>query len=313
MLEQKSYKSLCKLSFTPNCLTTSATLLACGGQNGELHLSALGPITRDTTTVLDGPERGNQRPWSLTMTLPHTSINNSFLLLPAYTGNTPLPTRAPSPTNTPSSSSIHQNSGSAYARRSSLHPTSPDPSAQSGLGIATFPNSLPFGHDQHEQPENRPSATYSTWAQNIRMRARRQSSGGVHVSWLGSQRRRDDDDDQDVTSAVLEDEDMDMEGYQVVVPPAPRIIRSGFTPFVSPHQADDQHLELEDESRLDSTTYSGPATWQTPTLAPIWQHDPASVTPHWITPSGQTRPTMVYCSAVRRTSEPSGGSGDDGG
>lgn len=82
-----------------------------------------------------------ESPWSMTMTLPNTSINNSFLLLPAYRGNTPLPTRASSPVTN------HYRNG---VRSGSYIPDGN--SSQTGLGIATYPNSVPFGStDRDEQ------------------------------------------------------------------------------------------------------------------------------------------------------------------
>ena len=95
---------------------------------------------------LSPPSSRRQReesPWSMTMTLPNTSINNSFLLLPAYRGNTPLPTRASSPVTN------HYRNG---VRSGSYIPDGN--SSQTGLGIATYPNSVPFGstdRDEHDE------------------------------------------------------------------------------------------------------------------------------------------------------------------
>lgn len=110
----------------------SDRLLACGGQNGELYLATLPTPMSHRAKVLDGDRpaatsnnNNNNNGWALSMTLPHTSINNSFLLLPPYAGGTPLPTRPSSP--------IPGVSGSS----------SMSPSASRGNGVATYPNSLP--------------------------------------------------------------------------------------------------------------------------------------------------------------------------
>lgn len=101
----------------------STQLLACGGQSGELHLSSLPPYPFRPSTSHTAPEMG----WSLTMTLPHSSINNSFLLLPPYAEDI-LPTRpsTPTPVLRPRYPHAHQ-------------------SGSTGEGIATFPNTLPAG------------------------------------------------------------------------------------------------------------------------------------------------------------------------
>ncbi|KAJ9114617.1 hypothetical protein QFC22_005490 [Naganishia vaughanmartiniae] len=132
----------------------SANILACGGQQGELHLTSLPAPNmgrNETSTATSrtpiNPWRSRQLPalasgdrsgasWSMTVTLPHASINNSFVLLPPYPGETPLPTRASSPVE-------ELRGGSIYQERNASSTTSPP--------VATFPNSLPRGNrlDRH--------------------------------------------------------------------------------------------------------------------------------------------------------------------
>lgn len=129
-------------------------MLACGGQQGELHLTTLLPPPSSTDRYHHEPPQrtlnpwrsrhlppptsasNDPRTWNMTVTLPHASINNSFVLLPPYEGGTPLPTRPGSPVEEhPSSSGIYQGS------RDSFYTTSPP--------VATFPNSLPRGSRVH--------------------------------------------------------------------------------------------------------------------------------------------------------------------
>ncbi|KAK4687467.1 hypothetical protein P7C73_g2638, partial [Tremellales sp. Uapishka_1] len=64
-----------KLGFTPNCLTASRSIIACGGQHGELHLTTLSGITGSAI-----------KPFTLSMTLSSRSINNSMVVLPCWPG-----------------------------------------------------------------------------------------------------------------------------------------------------------------------------------------------------------------------------------
>jgi hypothetical protein len=86
------------------------------------------------------------------MTLPNTSINNSFLLLPAYRGNTPLPTRPSSPSGSHGNGTgVSHGSGSGsgdaifYGRRSARNQGAGLGAGSNGSGVATYPNSVPFG------------------------------------------------------------------------------------------------------------------------------------------------------------------------
>lgn len=161
-------------------------MLACGGQQGELHLTTLPPpasegwacpesaTQRDGNTWRDFPWQANEAStsaaWSMTVTLPHASINNSFVLLPPYTGDTPLPTRPGSPIE----EKTHQ--GSIYqGGRDRSGPSAP---------VATFPNSLPRGsrvrrystRDHHLDDVRRPSA-FSNRSEDLTDDSRRSSEG----------------------------------------------------------------------------------------------------------------------------------------
>ncbi|KAJ9124866.1 hypothetical protein QFC24_002795 [Naganishia onofrii] len=82
--------------------------------------------------------------WSMTVTLPHASINNSFVLLPPYPGETPLPTRPSSPVE-------DLRGGSIYQGR--------NPSSNTSPPVATFPNSLPRGNRLERHIVREPTST----------------------------------------------------------------------------------------------------------------------------------------------------------
>ncbi len=105
----------------PHPPLTSSTLLACGGQSGELYIKPLPPYPYHSAIV------STDSGWHINMTLPHSSINNSFLLLPPHTDD-PLPTRPSTPT--------------PFVRPRYPHASQ---SGTTGEGIATFPNTLPAG------------------------------------------------------------------------------------------------------------------------------------------------------------------------
>ncbi|GHJ84703.1 hypothetical protein NliqN6_1105 [Naganishia liquefaciens] len=161
-------------------------MLACGGQQGELHLTTLPPPAsegwgrsestmqresggwRNRSTQSHDPS--SSASWSMTATLPHASINNSFVLLPPYSGDTPLPTRPGSPIEETT------NQGSVYQ------------GARDGAGVsapvATFPNSLPRGsrvrrystREYHLDDARRPSA-FSNRSEDLTDDSRRSSDG----------------------------------------------------------------------------------------------------------------------------------------
>jgi hypothetical protein len=90
----------------------------------------------------------------MTVTLPHASINNSFVLLPPYEGDTPLPTRPGSPVEEHPPGRIYQG-----PRGDTYHATSPP--------VATFPNSLPRGsriHRYNQRSEEDPNRRASNWS-----------------------------------------------------------------------------------------------------------------------------------------------------
>lgn len=161
-------------------------MLACGGQQGELHLTTLPPpASEGWRRSENAPQRnGNtwggrqsqahdvatSAAWSMTVTLPHASINNSFVLLPPYAGDTPLPTRPGSPIE-------------ETANQGSIYQGTRDRSGSSAP-VATFPNSLPRGsrvrrystRDHHLDDIRRPSA-FSNRSEDLTDDSRRSSEG----------------------------------------------------------------------------------------------------------------------------------------
>ncbi|KAJ9104434.1 hypothetical protein QFC21_001929 [Naganishia friedmannii] len=184
-------RQISALAFIPNCLTASANILACGGQQGELHLTSLpapnmgrNETGNATSRTPINPWISRQLPalgsgdrtaaaWSMTVTLPHASINNSFVLLPPYPGETPLPTRASSPVE-------DFRGGSIYQGR--------NPSSNISPPVATFPNSLPRGNrlDRHNiareptsaEDDPRTSSFGSTGTDNSRTSSEGHPAGG---------------------------------------------------------------------------------------------------------------------------------------
>ncbi|OCF36577.1 hypothetical protein I316_01828 [Kwoniella heveanensis BCC8398] len=82
-----STRPLLNLSFTPNCLTASSTILACGGQHGELYLCnlpqppTLNPLFQRFTSSASASKI---KPFSISTTLPGRSINNSIIIPPSW-------------------------------------------------------------------------------------------------------------------------------------------------------------------------------------------------------------------------------------
>ncbi|RXK35143.1 hypothetical protein M231_07591 [Tremella mesenterica] len=85
-------KTIANLTFTPNCLARSGQILAFGGQHGELHITTLPKYPPLSTQTFSSPSPGPQSPpstkpdgaFTISLTLPTNSINNSLLLLPTY-------------------------------------------------------------------------------------------------------------------------------------------------------------------------------------------------------------------------------------
>lgn len=161
-------------------------LLACGGQQGELHLTTLPPPSsegwlhpQDANPRDANPWRSRHLPaldpapataWSMTVTLPHASINNSFVLLPPYSGDTPLPTRPGSP--------VEENTS-----QGSIYQGTRDRSGSSAP-VATFPNSLPrgsrvrrFSTREHQVDDARRPSTLSNRSDALTEDSRRSSEG----------------------------------------------------------------------------------------------------------------------------------------
>ncbi|WVF72104.1 hypothetical protein IAT40_006916 [Kwoniella sp. CBS 6097] len=82
-----STRPLLNLSFTPNCLTASSTILACGGQHGELYMCDLPqPPTPNPLFQRFTSSAAKIKPFSISTTLPGRSINNSIIIPPAWPG-----------------------------------------------------------------------------------------------------------------------------------------------------------------------------------------------------------------------------------
>ncbi|WWC89956.1 uncharacterized protein L201_004885 [Kwoniella dendrophila CBS 6074] len=81
-----STRPLLNLNFVPNCLTASQSILACGGQHGELHICDLPqPPTNDhtlTNKYISSPPK--IKPFTLSTTLSGRSINNSIIIPPTW-------------------------------------------------------------------------------------------------------------------------------------------------------------------------------------------------------------------------------------
>ncbi|CAD6581228.1 MAG: hypothetical protein TREMPRED_002944 [Tremellales sp. Tagirdzhanova-0007] len=76
-----------KLLFTPNCLTASDQLLACGGQHGELYITNRSDSATSARSRLNARFTSSATPmkqFSLCLTLPTRSINNSLVILPGW-------------------------------------------------------------------------------------------------------------------------------------------------------------------------------------------------------------------------------------
>ncbi|WVQ98832.1 hypothetical protein IAU59_005963 [Kwoniella sp. CBS 9459] len=80
-----STRPLLNLSFTPNCLTASSSILACGGQHGELYLCNLPqPPTPDPLFQRFTSSAPKIKPFTISTSLPGRSINNSIIIPPAW-------------------------------------------------------------------------------------------------------------------------------------------------------------------------------------------------------------------------------------
>ena len=218
------------------------------------------------------------------MTLPNTSINNSFLLLPAYKGHSPLPTRPSSPSNNHPHQATRSGSGFAVGgRRRTGNSTS------NGLGIATYPNSVEVEGDdggaRYATVGSGSGARFGTFARrgggsmgrNVGSRAR------VEDEEEEEEEEEDDDDDDDDDEQQHEETgdgwttvgpsttrghrdptdevegmDHDWEGFDTIFPPA-ATNRSGFSPPVS---SDTRTVTYESVAgtRTVETTFSGPST-----------------------------------------------------
>ncbi|WWD16043.1 hypothetical protein CI109_100468 [Kwoniella shandongensis] len=82
-----STRPLLKLDFVPNCLTASQTILACGGQHGELYICDLPqPHTSNPLTARFTSSAPKIKPFAISTTLPGRSINNSIIIPPSWPG-----------------------------------------------------------------------------------------------------------------------------------------------------------------------------------------------------------------------------------
>ncbi|KAK8869692.1 hypothetical protein IAR55_000260 [Kwoniella newhampshirensis] len=82
-----SSRPLLKLDFVPNCLTASQTILACGGQHGELYICDLPqPHTSDPLSARFTSSTPKMKPFVISTTLPGRSINNSIIIPPTWPG-----------------------------------------------------------------------------------------------------------------------------------------------------------------------------------------------------------------------------------
>lgn len=167
------------------CLDNRMDLLACGGQQGELHLTTLPPPASEGWQLPDDASQRDANPWrsrhipasetastawSLTVTLPHASINNSFVLLPPYAGDTPLPTRPGSP--------VEENTSQGSIYQGTRDRSGPSPP------VATFPNSLPRGSRirrystrEYQQEDTRRPSNLSNRSGALTDDSRRSSEG----------------------------------------------------------------------------------------------------------------------------------------
>ncbi|ORX33426.1 hypothetical protein BD324DRAFT_639736 [Kockovaella imperatae] len=79
-------RTFARLTFTPNCLTATGPIMACGGQHGELYMTNL-PSRTASTASLNARFPSTPppiRPFFISVVLPTMSINNSMIILPGW-------------------------------------------------------------------------------------------------------------------------------------------------------------------------------------------------------------------------------------
>ncbi|WVR05161.1 hypothetical protein IAU60_002173 [Kwoniella sp. DSM 27419] len=85
-----STRPLLNLDFVPNCLTASATILACGGQHGELYIRDLPQPPSVNSLIAKAKATASVtklNPFVINTALPGRSINNSIILPPSWPGD----------------------------------------------------------------------------------------------------------------------------------------------------------------------------------------------------------------------------------